>query len=65
MISGYELTESEQAQTISFGFIGLISIDVMPHLLLISISSLQCAFKQLLFALKSNKRTVQSSKYLF
>ena len=57
-----KLTESEQPQTISFGFIGLISIDVIPHLLLIIISSLQWAFKQLLFVLKSYNRTVQSSR---
>lgn len=40
------LTESEQAQTISLGFIGLMSIDVMPHLLRISTSSVQFDFKQ-------------------
>ena len=37
----HTLTESEQAQTISLGFIGLMSIEVIPHLLRISISSLQ------------------------
>ena len=63
----FQLTLSPQAQTISFEFMGLISIDVIGQQLFINISSLQCCFRQWLFVRKSYKRIVQSSenfKYL-